>query len=212
MYFLQCILFAFKINQFFSLVFDCHRTWILTKSREFEFPGLAFQCSPYSSARTLQRLIKVHSFVIPVYVNPLHSGAFVAYSGVPVRCGVIPAPSGIFWYYSCPFRFILASYYVPLYSVPVFSDAPFFLNLDPKRGTSNKWRHFQRLCATKFIIMTQQIWNNYNYCLPSISGEGTKQKKVRIPKANNTTAGTSIAYWKRNRSTLLVAQYYYYYY
>ena len=53
--------------------------------RDFEFSGLACQWSPYSSysfTRNLQRWIKVRSFVIPVYVNLLHSGAFVAYSGV----------------------------------------------------------------------------------------------------------------------------------
>jgi len=80
---LKYIFFGFKINQFFQ--YFLFSIQIPTKSREFEFSGLACQWSPYSSysfTGNLQRWIKVRSFVIHVYVNRLHSGAFVAYSDV----------------------------------------------------------------------------------------------------------------------------------
>ena len=108
--YLHYIFFAFKINQLFYIQ-------ILTNLREFEFSGLACQWSPYSSYSftcNLQRWIRVRSFVIPVYVNLLHSGAFVTYSGVTlvsflfvvVSFQLVLVYCGIFRYHSCPFRFI----------------------------------------------------------------------------------------------------------
>ena len=71
--------------------------------------------------------IKVRCFVIPVHVNPLHSGAIVVYSGatlvsfhfiavsfrlVPVYSGTILVHSVSFRRHSAPFR------HIPVYSVP----------------------------------------------------------------------------------------------
>ena len=149
--YLHCIFFVFKINQFFSVFFVSHTNPYKIESSNF--PGLARQWSPYSSysfTRNLQRWIKVRSFVIPVCINPLHSGAFVAYSGVtlvsfrfitvpfqlvPVYSGIILVHSvsfrrhsGSFWYHSCPLRFIPPSFrYIPVYSVP-FHSVPVFSN------------------------------------------------------------------------------------
>ena len=146
--YLHYIFFAFKINQFFQ--YFLFSIQILTKSREFEFSGLACQWSPYSSysfTRNLQRWIKVRSFVIPVYVNLLHSGAFVTYSGVTlvsflfvvVSFQLVLVYSGTILVHSVSFRLVavfsatilvhsvsfrrVPVYSVPFHSVPVFSNA-----------------------------------------------------------------------------------------
>ena len=81
--------------------------------------------------------IKVRCFVIPVHVNPLHSGAIVAYSGVTlvsfhfiaVSFRLVPVYSGTILVHSVSFRRHSASFrYIPVYSgifrsVPVFSNA-----------------------------------------------------------------------------------------
>ena len=130
---LKYIFFAFNINQFFQ--YFLFSIQIPTKLREFEFSGLACQWSPYSSyyfTRNLQRWIKVRSFVIPVYVNLLHSGAFVAYSGVTlvsflfvaVSFQLVPVYSGTILVHSVSFRRhsgLLRYIPVPFLSIPFHS-------------------------------------------------------------------------------------------
>ena len=125
---LHYIFFAFKINQFFQ--YFLFSIQILTKSREFEFPGLACQWSPYSSysfTRNLQRWIKVRFFVIPVYVNLLHSGVVlvsfllvaVSFPLVPVHSAIIPARSAII-----PVPFLSIPFHSAIIPVPFLSIPP----------------------------------------------------------------------------------------
>ena len=177
------IFFAFKINQFFQ--YFLFSIQILTKSREFEFPGLACQWSPYSSysfTRSLQRWIKVRFFVIPVYVNLLHSGAFVAYSGVvlvsflfvavsfqlvAVYSGTILVHSGSFRNHSGSFPYIP----VPFLSIPFHSaiiPVP-FLSIPFHSAVFRyiPFRFIPFLClVTPVYIMFYNLWqpcSNNNY-------------------------------------------------
>ena len=91
---------------------------------------------------------------------------FSLYIVIPLRCGIIPARSGIFRYHSCPFRFILASFclvpeysglfwYIPFRSIPFLCLVrPIYLHnklnstrvsigryLRSIEGQTPKWRH-----------------------------------------------------------------------
>ena len=134
------IFFAFKISQFFQYFFSHTNPYKIGRIRISESckPGLP-TFHTHSLANLQRWKIKVRFFIIPVHVNPLHSGAIVAYSGVtlvsfrfiPVSFRPVPVYSDTILVHSISVRHHSASFrYIPVYSVP-FHSVPVFRNAPP---------------------------------------------------------------------------------